>query len=604
MEKIVKCPKRQDCHYKLTSGTSNETSINISNEVFKVIKPDGVPLGESVDVIFKVFKDDYLKALCYIVGILPLYKTSSGKATKVEYSSSFFETQYKVIEEFFKHQTEADYHVKLFYRNDGRIYLNNLDDRGFNVRRFLIESNSVLTFVNENGNLSLRLTSSKELFGHYSSDSLSNDSLDIAISLLLAQKNLILTGAPGTGKTYLARNIAASVIGDCEWDSLSVEQRKQVGFVQFHPSYDYTDFVEGLRPNEGGEFVRTDGVFKEFCKKAILGDCKRSAQIKYSKSDLNDEAGFQDVIDSLKEDIRIGAVSTYSPTGILRVNSDNRIEYQREKTKKTILESNVELLYEHYVERGKFDISDVGKVEMEALLASLTEACRDKATKTIDFTEYKWTLAELLKRKQEIDNGSYQKAYLSVDENESSTELPYVFIIDEINRGELSKIFGELFYSIEPDYRGPAGRVKTQYNNMVHAGDVFKEGFFIPANVYIIGTMNDIDRGVEAMDFAIRRRFAWKEVTAAESAINMEIPEKVRAVMEALNNALIENGLTEAHCIGGAYFRKLEGSDYKKLWNNHLKGIVTEYFRGEPEADSKVKNIEAAYTKAQEEPAE
>ena len=309
-------------------------------------------------------------------------------------------------------------------------------------------------------------------------------------------------------------------------------------------------------------------------------------------------------IDSLKEDIRIGAVSTYSPTGILRVNSDNRIEYQREKTKKTILESNVELLYEHYVERGKFDISDVGKVEMEALLASLTEACRDKATKTIDFTEYKWTLAELLKRKQEIDNGSYQKAYLSVDENESSTELPYVFIIDEINRGELSKIFGELFYSIEPDYRGPAGRVKTQYNNMVHAGDVFKEGFFIPANVYIIGTMNDIDRGVEAMDFAIRRRFAWKEVTAAESAINMEIPEKVRAVMEVLNNALIENGLTEAHCIGGAYFRKLEGSDYKKLWNNHLKGIVTEYFRGEPEVDSKVKNIEAAYTKAQEEPAE
>ncbi len=139
---------------------------------------------------------------------------------------------------------------------------------------------------------------------------------------------------------------------------------------------------------------------------------------------------------------------------------------------------------------------------------------------------------------------------------------------------------------------------------MVHAGDVFKEGFFIPANVYIIGTMNDIDRGVEAMDFAIRRRFAWKEVTAAESAINMEIPEKVRAVMEALNNALIENGLTEAHCIGGAYFRKLEGSDYKKLWNNHLKGIVTEYFRGEPEVDSKVKNIEAAYTKAQEEPAE
>ncbi len=85
-----------------------------------------------------------------------------------------------------------------------------------------------------------------------------------------------------------------------------------------------------------------------------------------------------------------------------------------------------------------------------------------------------------------------------------------MFIIDEINRGEISKIFGDLFFSIGPGYRGPSGRVMTQYQNLVKDDDdAFKDGFYIPENVFIIGTMNDIDRSVESMDFAFRRRFAF-----------------------------------------------------------------------------------------------
>lgn len=410
------------------------------------------------------------------------------------------------------------------------------------------------------------------------------------VNLLLEKKNMVLTGAPGTGKTYLAKNIAASIVGDCEWKDLTPLQKKQIAFVQFHPSYDYTDFVEGLRPDEEGNFVRTDGAFKEFCKRAL--NCAV-----HSDSNSYDTL-FETVYRELIEDIKGGIVTAYSRIKAsnldLGVNKKGQIVYGPSNNGgKTESRKNMKLLFDYYVNESKYDISDVSRDQMWTLITELTEG----KTRTLDYTEYLWTLKELLNRAKgrEIVNDTI---FDIVD------KLPYIFIIDEINRGELSKIFGELFYSIESDYRGDEGRVTTQYNNLVDEDDVFKDGFYVPENVYIIGTMNDIDRGVEAMDFAIRRRFAWKEVTAAESAINMEIPEKVRAVMEALNNALIENGLTEAHCIGGAYFRKLEGSDYKKLWNNHLKGIVTEYFRGEPEVDSKVKNIEAAYTKAQEEPAE
>lgn len=271
------------------------------------------------------------------------------------------------------------------------------------------------------------------------------------LSLLLNNGNLILTGAPGTGKTFLAKAMAASIVGGCAWDDLTPEQKERCGFVQFHPSYDYTDFVEGLRPESDGSFKRRDGVFKEFCKKALNADGKEC-----------------------------------------------------------------------------------------------------------------------------------------------------VFIIDEINRGELSKIFGELFYSIEPDYRGTEGIVMTQYNEMVENGDTFKNGFYIPKNVYIIGTMNDVDRGVEAMDFAVRRRFVWREITAEESAKNMGISGDAYAIMVAVNMTLSQKGLSDAYHIGGAYFRKLNNMNYTDLWNLRLKGVISEYFRGEPDAKDKIQAVENAFFSARD----
>ena len=127
-------------------------------------------------------------------------------------------------------------------------------------------------------------------------------------------------------------------------------------------------------------------------------------------------------------------------------------------------------------------------------------------------TTYYWgILREVLRRKEEYSASQSQMGLDVGVKPRIAANKKYIFIIDEINRGEISKIFGELFFSIDPGYRGTKGMVKTQYQNMItEDSDPFYEGFYVPENVYIIGTMNDIDRSVESMDFAMRRRVAWE----------------------------------------------------------------------------------------------
>ena len=432
--------------------------------------------------------------------------------------------------------------------------------------------------------------------------------------LLEFNHNLILTGAPGTGKTYLAKQIAAQIILGKEFDektATDAEKKKmeeQCGFVQFHPSYDYTDFVEGLRPIKEGNtlgFQRKDGVFKEFCKKAIVSnDVVIGQETKQITIDL-----VKNLFQELWDNIRKGKVETIT----LSSGKDSLRMIVDDNNKETI----------HFSSKDNRNVvSDGNDVTINDIIAiifdnnintieSLTKAGPNRETLGVGGnTSNKWAVCKYILDRCHV-NFTYEHC------------LPYVFIIDEINRGEISKIFGELFYSIDPGYRGEKGKVDTQYQNLIpkeddydfesDKADVFRNGFYVPENVYIIGTMNDIDRSVESMDFAMRRRFAFKEVFAKDRMGMLQEDEKLGAYFEDIKKRMINlnlailtvQGLSEAYQIGAAYFLKLKNyltsddkiddSSWDNLWNYHLQGLLFEYLRGTPNAKEDLETLKRAF---------
>ena len=435
------------------------------------------------------------------------------------------------------------------------------------------------------------------------------------IKLLKENYNLIFTGAPGTGKTYLAKQIAAKIIFDDDkkeyTESLEEDEnfKNQYEFVQFHPSYDYTDFVEGLRPiNNNGNigFERKDGVFKEFCKKALKNLIDSQKDI----SQLNEDAIIKNNLLKFIEDVS----NEIDENGYFEINCFKKkkklkeIELENEtlyfildikssKPIKLTLDKLVEF-YEIFYKRLK-----IGK-------EWYYENFRNEFSK--DRPSYKYGF---LKSFYENYNSKIEELKNSnTNTVEKIEKKNFVFIIDEINRGEISKIFGELFFAIDPGYRGIKGKVLTQYSNLID--EELEKYFYIPENVYIIGTMNDIDRSVESMDFAMRRRFAWKEVNAKDTqeSILKDLDDSIKqdAIdrMNNLNKAIYDEEkktsiceLSSAYHIGASYFLKLKNyyngnnkeDAFKSLWDNHLKGLLFEYLRGMPDINDKLIKLENAY---------
>lgn len=407
-------------------------------------------------------------------------------------------------------------------------------------------------------------------------------------SSLINSKNIILHGAPGTGKSYLAKQIAAYIISNKQTDNysnLTEDQKQQVEFVQFHPGYDYTDFVEGLRPviDDKGtmSFKLMPGVFKTFVDRAktnyevATGVKCENADIDSIKNAMNQ---FFSEIEFGRQEFRTDRRG--SRFTINSISDDNKYVEINVPDNKTCNNVRVKIS----------EIRDMLESDEDITLKDIHKKFERKFQRQED--SYALFLYNEIKKL--IDKKPH-------DKSQKTEEKKYVFIIDEINRGEISKIFGELFYSIDPGYRGKSGEIKTQYSNLHKKSD---EKFYIPDNVYIIGTMNDIDRSVDSFDFAMRRRFRFIEITAKDSKRMLSLigsesmKSEAEGKMDAINKLIYEaSELGSNYQIGAAYFLKLreEGMTTDKLWEDYLEPLLREYVRGLGDESVLMNNLKNEY---------
>ena len=420
------------------------------------------------------------------------------------------------------------------------------------------------------------------------------DRLGKYVEMLTKCRNIVFTGAPGTGKSYLAHEIAREIAAE-----------EDIEFVQFHPSFDYTDFVEGLRPAVQADgqmgFELKDGVFKEFCARAL----ENWMDVQKGDAAIGREEAARKILDEFLNDAVENETQMHTSklktpfviTGIRETKFDILADVPKVKNLVVNKSDVIELLV------SDANVKSVG--EVKTILGHPYNTQQDS---------YIFVIYQLLKNK------------IKPVEAKKVDKKDFVFIIDEINRGELSKIFGELFFSLDVGYRGTKGKVRTQYANLQDSPNVFDRAlhsrerghFFVPENVYIIGTMNDIDRSVESIDFALRRRFFWNEITAEESfeniiAHNPKFSPKQRAEirvrMDHLNQAIVGTykrpdgeaqpkvpGLNTSYQIGASYFLDIANNvSFEDVWNYRLRGLLFEYLRGERDADALLQSLKYAY---------
>ena len=377
-------------------------------------------------------------------------------------------------------------------------------------------------------------------------DSLNKDMNNLK-QILLQKKNVILQGAPGTGKTYSTAQLALAAIGvsDINFKDHAevmkryeeLHQQGQIEFVTFHMSMDYEDFVEGIKPETEGDSISynvENGIFKQICRNA--------AQRTTSNFETAYDQFLKDIAESNESEPFILKTSTGKEFGVCPNTKGN--------------------------------------------LSLLTGPNRQK-----NGVLRKNEILEAAQGNQDADWYYYGLGVIAYLRNEyhfsitaENKHKKYVLIIDEINRGNISKIFGELITLLEADKRSDADHpltVRLPYS---------KEEFSVPGNLFIIGTMNTTDRSVGSLDYALRRRFAFITIKAERSVVE-EYYQRIGK--EELGNiacdrfdevkAFLENCSSDMDIedlmVGHSFFMAPDEDAFNLKWNFEILPLLDEYFK-------------------------
>jgi hypothetical protein len=424
--------------------------------------------------------------------------------------------------------------------------------------------------------------------------------------------NTILYGPPGTGKTYNTIEKAIRLANPAyvfpntgdkvkerqevkkEFDRL--KKLGQVYFTTFHQSLSYEDFIEGIKPLPpvAGQSVQYDvvpGLFKQAC--AMAAHNCYNEYIKSNKSDT--DYTFDDLYDAFITDVESLLEKNTPPVyktiqgrdvEIKEINKNDSIIARAKdsiaKQSAPLTKENIQKLYDRFetIEeiKGLDEVRDTVQItpritEFYAVFRGLkdfekTFKPNTEFIKEVNVSE-NFDVDEIQKK---FDGGVYNEAMKTFGQK----ALPVVFVIDEINRGNVSQIFGELITLIEDDKR--AGRQEALDAKLPYS----KKYFSVPANLYIVGTMNTADRSVEALDTALRRRFAFEEKMPEPKLLTGSVKDISLESLLIKINERVELLLDRDHTIGHSYLITVKDDvDLKLAFKNKILPLLQEYFYGD-----------------------